>query len=413
MTTIALHKYQTKAFQCQKKIITLSAGIQSGKTTFGTVWMAHKLFKYTDPLNNFLIIAPTFKILQQATLPSFFQMCKDYGSWYSSKAEFKVHGGGTIYMRTATDPESIEGVTNVRAIWCDEAGRFSKYFWDNVEGRAAIKQAQILNTTTPYALNWLKQMHDDWKLGKRDDVEFINFRSIDNPYFPREEYERQRRLLDPRRFAMKYDGVFGEMVGLVYEQVHSVKAFDLPQGTRYYAGVDWGYHDPFVIHTRAVTPQGIHYQVDEFGKSGLLLSDMIQAMIQRHHIYKYELVFCDPSRPEYIKEFNAHGIKAVGAINDITLGIDRHRELMRTDRFYVFQDRCPATLKEYSEYHYPEPEEVGIDDDSGEPIPVDANNHHLDATRYTTMGLYNMIKQPVKYIETLRTPKRPNYERIS
>lgn len=374
--------------------------------------MGYKLHAHKSPDDNFIIVAPTYKILQQATLPAFLKLFGHCGEFLSSKSIFKIRGGGTVYIRTATDPESIEGITNVRAIWCDEAGRFSKYFWDNVEGRAAIKNAQILNTTTPYALNWLKNMHDDWKAGKRSDVEFINFRSIDNPYFPQAEYDRQKTLLDPRRFAMKYDGIFGEMVGLVYENVHTIKSFQLPTGTKYYAGIDWGFHDPFVIHTRAVTPDGTHYHVDEFGKSGMLLGDMVQAMIQRHRIYNYQLVFCDPSRPEYIKEFNAHGIKSIGAINEINLGIDRQKELIRTNRYYVFQDRCPLTLDELSTYHYPEPDELGIDDDAKEPKPVDANNHQMDAMRYVTAGLHNMVKSPVNYIETLKNPKKPKYEKV-
>lgn len=413
MKHVKLHKFQQLAWSCKKKIINLSAGIQSGKTTFGALWLGHRLHQYSSPQDNFIIVAPTYKVLQQATLPAFFSFFKDHGNYRSTDKIFAVHGGGTVYLRTATDPESLEGITNVRAIWCDEAGRFSKYFWDNVEGRAAIKEAQVLNTTTPYALNWLKLMHDDWKVGKRDDVEFINFRSIDNPYFPLAEYERQKTLLDPRRFAMKYDGIFGQMVGLVYEQVHTIKSFELPAGTKYYAGIDWGFHDPFVIHTRAVTPNGTHYQVDEFGKSELLLSDMIQAMIQRHRIYDYQLVFCDPSRPEFIKEFNAHGIRSVAAQNDITLGIDRHKELIRTDRFFIFQDKCPGTLSEYAQYHYPEPEELGIDDDRGEPLPVDATNHYLDATRYCSMGLHNMVKSTTTYVEKLNVRRKPTYEKIA
>lgn len=374
--------------------------------------MGTKINQFRDPEDNFIIVAPTYKILQQATLPSFNRMFGQYGTYLESKSQFKIHRGGTVFVRTATDPEAIEGIPNVRAIWCDEAGRFSLYFWENVMGRAASKQAQILNTTTPYALNWLKKMNDDWKAGKRDDVEFINFRSIDNPYFPVEEYERQKRLLDPRRFAMKYDGIFGQMIGLVYEDVHLIKSFQLPAGTKYYAGVDWGYHDPFVITTRAVTPDGIHYQVDEFGKSGMLLSDMIQAMIQRHRIYNYQLVFCDPSRPEYIQEFNAHGIKSVGGINEINLGIDRQKELIRTNRFYIFQDRCPMTLDELATYHYPEPEELKIDDDAKEAKPVDANNHFLDSIRYCTMGLHHMVKNPNQLVETIKSNKKVKYEKI-
>jgi hypothetical protein len=87
--------------------------------------------------------------------------------------------------------------------------------------------------------------------------------------------------MDPRRFNAMYNGEFEKMHGLVYdcldEALHIIDPVQLPQGTKYYAGVDWGYTHPFVIVVRAVTPAGEHYQVSEFYKAGLTVSDMVQA----------------------------------------------------------------------------------------------------------------------------------------
>lgn len=408
---IDLYPQQAKAFTSKKRIILFVGGLQIGKTTVGSAALGRWAFQQPRHLN-YIIAAPNYKMLSQATLPKFLKFFGDKGTYHGSKQEFHFYHGPIVYIRTATHPESVEGITDVGGIWGDEAGLFSKYFFENLMGRAAFKQAQMILTSTPYALNWLYELWKDKQSNTRDDIEFIGLKSVDSPYFPKEEYDRQKKLLDPRRFAMKYEGEFGKMVGLVYEDVPSIRSFQLPTGTKYYAGIDWGFHDPFVIHTRAVTPEGIHYQCDEFGKSGMMLSDMIQAIIQRHRIYNYQLTFCDPSRPEYIKEFNAHGIKAVAADNTINLGIDRHKELIRTNRFFIFQDRCSMTLDEYSTYHYPEPKELGIDDNAKEIVPVDANNHFMDASRYVSMGLHHLVKNPNHFVDKINNNRKPNYEKV-
>jgi protein-L-isoaspartate(D-aspartate) O-methyltransferase len=49
------------------------------------------------------------------------------------------------------------GLTNVRAVLCDEAGLYSRYFWDNIQARASFRSAPIRIVTSPYSLNWLYQ----------------------------------------------------------------------------------------------------------------------------------------------------------------------------------------------------------------------------------------------------------------
>ncbi len=281
----------------------------------------------------------------------------------------------------------MEGIQDVEGVWLDEGGLISRYAWENVDGRTARTQAQIMITTTPYALNWLFEMWQQWKAGKRDDVEFIQFTSKDNPYFPEAEFERQRKLLDSRRFAMKYCGQFGKMEGLVYPNLNTCKARVLPQGTAYYAGIDWGYTNPFALVIRGLTPDGVHYRVGEYYKTGLSIDDIVQVCKQRAQIYDIRMFVCDPSSPANISALNKAGLSAVGGNNDIRLGIDKHTELIKTDRFFIFEDENPHGMDEYSTYHYPEPKELKIDDDSKERLPVASNNHSLDADRYITMHL--------------------------
>lgn len=387
-----LHKFQSLAFTSTKPIIVTTSGIQGGKTTVGALYLGNAAFTICKPTDNLLIVAPDYKTLQQATLPKFLEIYGQYGKYLKGEQKFEFFNGVTVFIRTLVkNPNAIEGITNVKRIWLDEGGLISRYAWENVMGRAAFGEAQTIITTTPYALNWLFEMWKDWKKGKRDDVDFISFRSIDNPYFPIKEYERQKALLDPRRFAMKFDGIFGQMEGLVYHDVNFTNVKAMPKGTVYYAGVDWGYNDPFVIVIRALTPQGIHYRIGEFYQSGLTMSDVVEICKSRKQIYNIKMFICDPSRPDSIEELNRNGLTAIGGINNIRAGLDENIRLFRESKFFIVKEDNPMGCDEYNTYHYPERKELKIDDDSKDQLPVDSNNHGCDCDRYVTMYLENAV----------------------
>jgi len=392
MPEIILFDKQADFFKATNRINCYIGGIQSGKTTGGALRMTRALSLFKDSLDTFIIAADTYKTLSQATLPKFEYLAKGLVKINRQSGEFKTVWGAKGFLRTATDPESVEGITNVRHIWLDEGGKVSRYFFENLMGRAAFKEAPIDITTTPYAMNWLAQLIKDSRTGKRLDVTAINCRSIDSPYFPKTEYERQKTLLDPRRFAMKYEGEFGKMEGLVYDLYDQclIKSFPLPTGTIYYGGVDWGYSpDPFCLTVRGVTPEGKHYRIFEFYKNFLTISDVVDILTRFHAIYQFKMLFCDPSQPAHIDALSRARLPAMGANNDIRYGIDKHYALMKAEKFYIFEDQCQTGIDEYSTYCYREPKELKLGEDSREKdqMPVGQNDHGCDADRYTTLGL--------------------------
>lgn len=408
MPTIDLHPHQQRAYASKTRITVLSAGIQSGKTQFGALWLGEQMMQ-AKPGQNLIIAAPTYKILTQATLPHFLGLFKRFGTYQKVDSYFEVHGTGVrVWIRSLTDPNALEGIKEVRGAWVDEGGLISRYAWENVDGRTAFLQAPIVISTTPYALNWLFQMWQQWKKGLRDDVTFIQFRSIDNPYFPVAEYERQKRLLHPRRFAMKYDGEFGKMEGLVYQNLKAIPSKALPAGTRYFGGIDWGFTHPFALTIRAVTPEGVHYRVAEYCKAGLTVDRIVDVVKARKQLYNIEMFVCDPADPEKILALNEAGCPAIAGENSIRMGIDIHDQLMREDRFFVFEDENPFGLDEYNTYHYPEVKELQFNDDAKEQLPVDANNHGCDSDRYVSVYLHRSLHKSTPQVPDGRRPEGYN-----
>lgn len=433
-------KKQNEAIWSAKPIVVCATGIQWGKTTVGAVKMMMDMHKFSSPRDNFLVLAPTYKIMKQSTLPAFLQAVHGMGELHKGDMEFKVNGGGTVYLRTGTDPDSIVGATNVRSVWGDEAGLYSLYFWENMQARAAFKQAQITLTTSPYTLNWIFKELIRPKIKDptaRPDVFLVRARSDENPYFPKEYYEQKKKTMDPRRFQMMFGGEWSKFHGLVYdcfdEDKCTVEPFDLPPGTEVVAGVDWGTTHPFAVHVRAILPDGKQYQIGEHYETGLTITGMIDICRRFKKVYNIERFFCDPAQPGYILEFCNNGLTAIGATNDIRLGIDRHYALLKEGRLRLFRGMCPYSIDEYETYRYPDDDDTkGPNQDIKERTPVKQNDHALDAARYVSVHTYrHMDLKPyiiqdknteVKVrehedhslrIERLKRPKQKHFEEWS
>ena len=391
----------------RKRISIAGTGIQWGKSIVGVVWLKILMHQHSDPTCNFLVTSPTYKILYQSTLPVFLSINGDIGT-YDKKAEtFRIHGGGTVYFRTGTDPDSVVGITNVYAILCDEAGKYSRYFWDNVQARSSLKEAPIMIVTSPYSLNWLytdfirKYANNDQYV--RELCHIVQANSAENPYFPMKEYVDRQNTMDIRRFNMIYGGQFHKAEGLVYDVFNQdtdvIDPISLPSSTRYFAGVDWGYTDPFVVTVRAVTESGMHYRVGEIYKPNQRLQEMVDQASRLKGLFNIEKFYADPSRPEYIAEFCRNGLRCIPANNEILPGIEKHYELIKDHRFKIFKDVCIHTVDELETYHYPEEIELKPDQNNkNKNLPVDQSNHTMDADRYCTMGTFTIGKKKSKIV---------------
>lgn len=378
-------------------------GTQFGKSFAGAVWLKRQIHTFTDPKDNFLLMAPTYKIMNQSMLPYFLSAMDGFGKWRGADGEFKIHGGGTVFCRTETDPDSIVGIPNVRAYWLDEAGKCRLYFRENIRARAASKGARGLNTTSPYSLNWVyKDVLKPLQAGLLPDTKLIQAASWENPYhklYDVKERDKERARMDPRRFNMIYGGTFGRMDGLVYDcwddAENLIQAFQLPPSTRFVGGIDWGYYpDPFTLKVRAITPDGKHYGVSEFVKTKLTPTDIAQVVAQKASVFGMKKIWADPSNPGMIEELNRQlsmlkiQCSVQGADNDIDRGVGLHYELIKTRKYKEFIGACPYSSDEREVYHYPEEKDLKPDQNSKDLKPVDQNNHCMDNDRYITIMEY-------------------------
>ena len=402
---VKLFNKQFEAFNFETQFGAAVAGIQSGKTYLGAYWAGKKLSEYPD--KNGIIAAPTYKILQAATLKKFFDVFPELRQYYKEqKGEIQLPTGGVIYIRSADNPLGIEGITAHWA-WLDEGGQCSVLTWIVLRSRVAFTGGQILITTTPYNMGWLyTDFYLKW-LNKQDkELSFFTWKSIDNPYFNKEFYEAEKNRLSLQEFARRYMGEFKKMSGLVWdlpeEQIIAPIENLIHKAEIRIMGIDWGFRNPAAIIVCYLYDKA-WYLVDEWKQAEKITAEIIQVAQNKLKEHKITKVYPDPAEPDRIEEANRARLPCYDANNDVIGGVNFIAQLIKEKRFFVF-NTLKETLSEISMYHYPEPKPTDESKEKKEE-PEKFNDHLMCALRYAIYSYQPITQESFKP----STPVLPYY----
>lgn len=379
---INLFDKQQEVLSSAARYIAAISGVQGGKTHTGAVWLIQQIVKY--PHDDFLIGAPTYKILEQSTLKKFFDIFPMWTVQYRKQDSVLklLPNGGNIYIRSTEIPNNIEGMT-VRAAWLDEAGMMKPQVWINALARVSAKQGRILMTSTFYSINWLWTEVARRALANDPDFAYFKWRSIDNPYFPKEEYERARNILTPAEFERRYNGEPRKMEGLVYPDWEESMIFQ--SRDRDYkevvAGIDYGFTNPAAIEVLGITQNDEFDIIDEMYASRLTINEIVEAAKEMKEKYSITMFYVDPSAPSLIESLNVNNCPAMPANNDVDSGIAKVQQVIRSKRFRVWFG-CQNFIDEIADYHY-KPVEIFLDKaPEYNRKPDKVFDHAIDSVRY-------------------------------
>jgi PBSX family phage terminase large subunit len=375
--TVELFRQQFAAFSFQSQFGAAIAGVQSGKTFVGSLWSGNKIKEF--PKGNGLIAAPTYKILQQSTLDKFFQNFPMLRKFYKQQKEvIELPTGGKVFIRSFDSPLGAEGIT-ADWIWADEAGQMPRLAWTIMKSRVAMTGGQIFITTTPYTLNWLyEEVWLPWQRREDPRISVYTWASIDNPNFPKDHFDAEKKRLSREEFARRYEGVFAKMEGLVYDlpdeliiPPKEIQARDI------ILGLDFGFHNPAAGVIVRIDRDNVYYLTNEYYRSGRTQDELEDDMRGVRVIVPFREVYPDPAEPDRIEAMKKHGFTVREVDKNVILGIDRVRELIRKKQVYVF-NTCKNILDEFNSYRY-DPEKMKEE-------PIKENDHLMDALRY---AVYN------------------------
>lgn len=376
--TIALYQKQTDFIQCEDRFSAFIGGIGSGKTFAGC---AKALYWTAKTKGRGIIIAPTYRMLADATIDTFMQIGKAaVTNWNKSDMIADMRGGGRILFRSADNPEHLRG-PNLHWAYIDEGALAHAMTWPITIGRLRADglAGPCWVTTTPKGRNWVYQ--------QAGQMTIFRAKTRENPFLAPEFIASLEASYTGKFAQQELDGEFVSFEGLIYDEfdrnIH-VTEYD-GRFVEVVAGVDEGYTNPAVIVPVGIDYDGRLHVIDEFYKRRVLQGDLVAEAVKLRDKYNITRFIVDPSAAGLIAEMQATRLTVKPANNAVNDGIQRTKA-----RFKVQADgrprlsispSCVNVMAELESYTWKEGK-TGTQDE-----PEKINDHAMDALRYVVMDI--------------------------
>ena len=301
--------------------------------------------------------------------------------------------GQKILFRGLDDPLKITSITVDNGLlawlWLEEAYQVENKdkfdtLVESIRGSVDDKNffKQITVTFNPWSeRHWLKSAFFDEET-RFNDVFADTTTYRDNEWLDQQDIDRYEDLwrTNPRRAAVVANGDWGVAEGLVFEN-YTIKDFDIMATIKRVgetaAGLDFGFtHDPTTFPRLAVDLDNKELWIYAEHYEYAMTTDDIYNMIVDADM-KNALITADSAEQRLIAELRAKGISritpSVKGAGSINAGID----FMKQFKIYIHPS-CVKTIEEFDTYIYKQ-------DKDGKWLnePIDANNHIIDAVRYS------------------------------
>lgn len=403
---LGLYGDQYRFVYDSRRFTSLIGGVGSGKSIGG----AAKAFAASQGVignqriqtpNTGIVTAPTYNVLRDATLPAFIDRFSDYidrkNSAFSPPIRLRMINGSEVLFRSANEPELLRG-PSITWWWGDEAALYVDLVWKIMIGR--LRQFGRFGwawlTTTPRGRNWI------WKrFVERITAHYKMYRvrTRDNPFLDPEYIAALEEDYVGDFARQELDGEFISFEGLIYSMfdraLHTVMANLLPAQDRLVkvvAGQDWGMVNPGVLAVLGITSDDRAYVLHEERARRRGIDEWASVAVQLRDLYGIQEIYCDPSEPDYIRKYKDAGLKAIGADNTVSTGIQlvSKRLVRRADNQpgLLISRNAVEMLSEFEQYQWMKRGDQTLDQ------PVKANDHGLDALRYAIMGVDGRRKAP-------------------
>jgi len=384
--TVRLHPGQTRAWDSTRRQVFIIAGTQSGKTSFLPLLLNREILARGE--GDYLAVTATYDLLKLKFLPEMQRFFCDLFGWQYSPSErmivkqYKPRMFSRIILRSADAEGGLESATAKGAI-LDECGqdRFGVGAYEAIIRRLSLARGRLLAGTTPYNLGWLKTLvFDRWRAGD-DDIDVIQFKSIMNPAFPKDEYYERKKTMPAWKFEMFYNGNFSRPAGLIYDnfddELHTCPRFNIPASWERYIGLDFGLVNLAACFYAKEPRSGRMFLYRTYHSGGFSVAAHVQAIMKGEP----RVPFCvggAKSEGNWRAEFRANGLPVREPdIKMVEVGIDRVYEAHANNEIIVFND-----LHEYLDQKHTYARELDDRDQPTERIADKATFHLLDAERY-------------------------------
>jgi terminase large subunit-like protein len=181
-------------------------------------WDAHG--KESDDPLHIWILTPDYRSSGRAALHAIRKVLRQSGlaegkDYKENRGDLYIEfaNGSLIEFKTAERPDKLVGA-GLDILWIDEAALVpNEEAWNIARPALSDKVGLVICTTTPRGKNWFYDLFWGRDGVVNPQVGTVEYRSIDNPHFPAEEWKEVKRSYHPLLFKQEYMASFDSMAG--------------------------------------------------------------------------------------------------------------------------------------------------------------------------------------------------------
>jgi phage terminase large subunit len=309
------------------------------------------------------------------------------GFYSSTNTEITGKNGSSfIFAGLKHNPLKIKSMEGIDIAWVEEADALSQESLDILIPTIRRDDSELWFSYNPRDEN--DPVHKMFVKEGRPNAWVRKINYDENPWFP--DVLRQEMEYDKSHDLDKYQHIWlGETLklseALVFRNKWRIEEFEMPPGTLFLYGADWGFsQDPTTLIRFSIDEAArvIYVDYEAYGV-GVEIYDIPKLFDMVPGCRKWPIK-ADNARPDtisYLKKkhgFNIKGAKkGAGSVED---GIEFLKSFI-----IIVHPRCKNTAYELGSYKYK------VDAKSGDILPLleDKNNHLIDPMRYAVRHMYS------------------------
>lgn len=379
-------------------------GSSSGKSVF----LAQRcIIDIANGGRNYLIVRKTARTLHKSVFNELckviqrFKMADVFPTINKTDMSITCVNGYQILFAGLDDTEKIKSITPQKGvitdIWVEEAtetdeddiSQLNKRLRGLTGEKEQHQKRMILSFNPILQAHWIYNKYfggwqDNTKLYRGENILILKTTYKDNQFLAPDDIAALENETDKYYYDVYTLGNWGVLGDVIYKNWHVQDLSDMrDQFTNRKHGLDFGFSkDPAAMPcTHYDRKRKTIYIYDELYMTELtndLLADEIKAKIRNDY------VTCDSAEPKSIKELQQHGVSALAARkgkDSVNHGIQWLQQ-----QTIVVDVHCQNTKNELQAYQWKQ-------DKNGVTlrVPVDVNNHLMDALRYAYEDEYRLL----------------------
>lgn len=304
--------------------------------------------------------------------------------------------GQKIYFRGADDPYKIKSIKApfgyIGILWFEELDTFKgQEQIRNIEQSAmrggntfyefkSFNPPQTLNNwANEYVLQNKKNM-----LVHKSTYLTVPKEWLGNYFFEEAEHLKE---VNQKAYEHEYLGVPNGTGGSVFEylELREITDSEIAEMDRIYEGVDWGFFPDYYAFIRLYynPAQEKIYLIDEHCVNKASNRETAQWIIDKGYVEDVQNILCDSAEPKSVADYRDLGIWNATSVHKGPGSVEYSMKWLQRRTIVIDKNRTPKAYKEFKEYEYERDKDGNVI--SGYP---DANNHCIDAVRYSLAGVW-------------------------